>query len=76
MKKKSNRIRRRRSRRSTSGSSRRRSRCVANLRKKISINMREMKQGRYVSPAQAVAVAYSQIRKRHPSCRRIFKKTK
>ncbi len=50
--------------------------CKASLRRKVGINMREMKKGRYSSPAQAVAVAYSQVRKARPSCRRVLKKSK
>lgn len=45
-------------------------RCKNLLKKKIEINIKEYKKGRYVSRAQAVAVSYSQIKKKHPSCRR------
>ncbi len=34
------------------------------LRKKINLNMEEYHQGRWVSPQQAVAVSYSQTRKK------------
>ena len=34
------------------------------LKKKIELNMREYKRGRWVSPQQAVAVSYSQTRKK------------
>jgi predicted polyphosphate/ATP-dependent NAD kinase len=44
---------------------------VALLGKKIGINIHE---GIYANKAQAIAVAYSQVRKRHPSCRRILGK--
>jgi hypothetical protein len=39
--------------------------------KKIGINIHE---GIYTNKAQAIAVAYSQVRKKHPSCRRILGK--
>uniref|UniRef100_A0A6C0KU28 Uncharacterized protein n=1 Tax=viral metagenome TaxID=1070528 RepID=A0A6C0KU28_9ZZZZ len=45
--------------------------CRENLVKKIAINMREAK---YVSKEQAIAVAYSQIRKAYPECAEFFKK--
>ena len=57
--------RRRRSR------SKRSKRCKALLGKKIGINIHERI---YANKAQAIAVAYSQVRKRHPSCRRILGK--
>lgn len=49
-----------------------RSKCKKYLRDKIAININEYKQGRYTSKAQAIAVSYSQIRKKHPSCKRIL----
>jgi hypothetical protein len=49
--------------------------CKSRLAKKIAINMKEMKEdGRYVSKAQAIAVAYSQVQKMYPGCKRILKK--
>ena len=51
----------------------RRQRCNALLGKKIGINISE---GIYKNKSQAVAVAYSQVRKKHPSCRRIFGKSR
>lgn len=42
--------------------------CKKFLKKKISINMREYKQGRFSSRAQAIAVSYSQMRKKYPEC--------
>ena len=33
-----------------------------------------MKEPRYTSRAQAIAVAYSQIRKKYPKCSRVLKK--
>ena len=52
------------------------SKCKKYLQKKIGINISEFKNGLYVSKSQAIAVAYSQVRKKHPSCRRVIKKTK
>lgn len=42
--------------------------CRKKLSKKISVNMREYKQGRWKSPKQAIAVSYSQVRRSHPRC--------
>ena len=39
--------------------------CRSRLKKKISINIKE---GKWKSPKQAVAVSYSQIRKKFPKC--------
>lgn len=44
--------------------------CKQRLSKKIGININEMKDGRYVSRAQAIAVAYKQIAKKFPHCKR------
>ena len=65
----------RRSRKSTSRSRTRRltkDACEKHLKRKIGKNMSEYKSGRYSSRAQAVAVAYSQVKKKHPSCSRYF----
>jgi hypothetical protein len=51
--------------------SKRSKRCKSLLSRKIGINIHE---GIYANKAQAIAVAYSQVRKRHPSCRRILGK--
>jgi hypothetical protein len=51
--------------------SKRSKRCRSLLGKKIGINIHE---GIYANKAQAIAVAYSQVRKRYPSCRRILGK--
>ena len=59
----------RRSRRRSVSSKRRK--CNALLSKKVGINIHE---GIYKNKSQAIAVAYSQVRKRHPSCRRILGK--
>jgi hypothetical protein len=47
------------------------SKCKDYLSKKIGINIRE---GIYKSNAQAIAVAYSQVSKKHPSCKRVLRK--
>jgi hypothetical protein len=49
-------------------------RCKNLLSKKISTNMKELKKGKFKSRAQAIAVAYSQVRKKYPSCAKMFKK--
>ena len=41
---------------------------------KIAINMKEYKQGRYKSPKQAIAVAYSQVLKKSPKCKKVLKR--
>lgn len=51
--------------------SKRSKRCKSLLSRKIGINIHE---GIYANKEQAIAVAYSQVRKRHPSCRRILSK--
>ncbi len=43
--------------------------CQKLIAKKIGINMGEYRQGRYTSPKQAIAVAYSQVKKEHPTCK-------
>jgi hypothetical protein len=50
--------------------------CEAAVKRKISINMKEYKAGRFASPKQAVAVSYSQVRKKSPACRRYIRKSK
>ena len=45
--------------------------CNQDLRRKVAINIKE---GGYASTAQAVAVAYSQVRKTRPGCKKILKK--
>jgi len=44
--------------------------CRKYLQKKIAINMGEYKKGRFVSPAQAIAVSYSETLKKFPMCKR------
>jgi hypothetical protein len=51
-----------------------RGKCKGYLKSKIRTNIEEYKQGRYKSRAQAVAVSYSQVMKKHPSCRRVLKR--
>jgi hypothetical protein len=50
--------------------------CRSKLSNKIKINMREMKSGnkRIKSQLQAIAIAYSQIRKKYPKCSKVLKK--
>ncbi len=50
--------------------------CSTLLKKKISVNMKEMKKGRWKSRAQAVAVSYSQTLKAKPACSRHMKRRK
>jgi len=50
--------------------------CNKLLREKISINLDEFKEGLYKSRQQAIAVSYSQVKKKHPSCGRYFSKKK
>ena len=70
----------RRSRRRSKRRSRRRSRshkrsymtlarCKTALKEKIKINMREYNNGKYSNRKQAIAVAYSQIKKKYPQCK-------
>ena len=66
-------VRRKRSKRSKKRS-KRRSKCKSYLSKKIGINIAEYKSGRYISKSQAIAVAYSQVRKKHPACKRFLRK--
>ena len=51
------------------------SKCKDLLQKKIKKNMKEYKQGRYVSRQQALAVSYSQVKKASPYCNRYFKRS-
>jgi hypothetical protein len=50
------------------------SKCKKYLQKKIGININEYKTGRYKSRSQAIAVAYKQVGKKHPSCKRVLRK--
>ena len=42
--------------------------CKQALQKKIKINIDEYKTGRWVSPKQAIAVSYSQVKRKYPQC--------
>ena len=48
--------------------------CKMLLQEQIRKNIKEYKQGRFVSRAQAIAVAYSQVSKQNPYCRRHLRK--
>jgi hypothetical protein len=50
--------------------------CRSKLSKKIAINLREMKSGnkRIKSPKQAIAISYSQIKKKYPKCVKSLKR--
>jgi hypothetical protein len=50
------------------------SKCKKYLKDKIAINMGEYKSGLYSSRAQAIAVSYSQILKKHPHCKRSLRR--
>lgn len=47
-------------------------RCQNLLKKKISINMKEHKKGKFVSRPQALAVSYSQVRKSFQGCKKFI----
>lgn len=51
-----------------------RTRCKNLLSKKISINMRELKKGKFKNRAQAIAVSYSQVKKKYPSCAKMYRR--
>jgi hypothetical protein len=44
------------------------------LKEKIRINLAEYKKGKFVSPLQAIAVSYNELRARYPSCKQVFTK--
>ena len=48
--------------------------CKLLLQEKIKKNIKEYKEGKFVSRAQAIAVAYSQVAKENPYCRRHLKR--
>ena len=50
--------------------------CRSKLSNKIKINMKEYKQGnkKIKSAIQAIAIAYSQIKKKYPKCSRSLKR--
>jgi len=49
-------------------------RCKNLLKKKVSINIKEYRKGRYKSRSQAIAVAYSQVKKSNQSCKKVFRR--
>ena len=49
-------------------------RCKNLLKKKIEKNIKEYGKGKYVSRSQAIAVAYSQVKKSNLSCRKVFRR--
>jgi len=49
-------------------------RCKNLLKKKISINLNEYKDGVFKSRKQAIAVSYNQVKKMRPSCKKYFGK--
>ena len=49
-------------------------RCSDLVKEKIRINLAEYKKGVFVSPAQAIAVAYRQIEVKYPTCKSVFTK--
>jgi hypothetical protein len=44
-------------------------RCKSALKEKIKINMREYNNGKYANRKQAIAIAYSQIKRKYPQCK-------
>ena len=69
-------IRSKRSKRSKSKRSSLKYFCRSKLSNKIKINMKEYKQGnkRIKSAIQAIAIAYSQIKKKYPNCSKSLKR--
>ena len=57
-------------------SKRSKSKCRKYLQDKISINMGEYKKGKFSSRKQALAVSYSQVKKKSPGCKRFFSRRK
>jgi UDP-2,3-diacylglucosamine pyrophosphatase LpxH len=49
-------------------------RCREELKKKIRINMGEYRSGRYSSRQQALAVSFSQVGRKFPSCKKYLQK--
>ena len=61
----------RQKRRSTSRQKRRYmtiARCKSELKEKIKINTREYNDGKFANRKQAIAIAYSQIKRKYPQC--------
>jgi hypothetical protein len=57
-------------------SSHTKSACQTKLKNKIRINMGEYKKGKFSSRKQALAVSYSQVKKKSPGCKRFFSRRK
>jgi len=53
---------------------RKKGKCKTYLEQKIALNLAEFKKGNYNSRQQAIAVAYSQVKKEHPRCKRFLEK--
>ena len=66
----------RRSKRSKSKKGSLKKYCRSKLSNKIRINMKEYKQGnkKIKSPSQAIAISYSQVKKKYPKCSRSLKR--
>jgi len=47
--------------------------CKKKLSLKIAKNIKEFKNGKFKSRSQAIAVSYSQVKKKYPECKRYFK---
>jgi hypothetical protein len=48
--------------------------CKDLLKEKVGINLKEYRDGRYISRQQAIAVAYNQVKNMTPSCGKYFKR--
>lgn len=48
--------------------------CKTYLEQKIALNLAEYKKGNYISRQQAIAIAYKQVKKDHPQCKRFLEK--
>lgn len=57
-------------------SQRRKPTCKSSLSKKISVNMKEYKKGKWKNRKQAIAVSYNQIQKERPGCKKVLKRKK
>jgi len=55
---------------------RKKGKCKTYLEQKIALSLSEYKKGNsiYQTRQQAIASAYSQVKKEHPHCKRVFKK--
>jgi hypothetical protein len=71
VKKSTKRSAKRSTKKSTKKSPKRKSLCKQRLSKQIAENIKE---GRFSSKQQAIAVAYSQVQKKYPHCKRYLKK--